>query len=551
MSREAGGVPDAEPGTDPSESEDRGQREQYAAAGPHPSQVEVPVQNVFEEEPTRVFCKFPGCGKSYASNDGVRKHAKRYHVQWLMQMDAKKEPVSDTVPPEGWVGDEGKPMPPKRARIDKPAGGGGTGGSTHPELPYGPAATLAGMAAGGMGRPPLGPGAHGAALALAGARGANVGGGVGGACGGGYTQQLYGAAAQFGGGAGRRQQGTCDPYPANPRNPVLPLSGRNAGDGGSGADLGGLEGLGASSDDIDASMRACAGSTDEGLAFWTHSMPPIKRGPSLLNQIEDEFDGRVADPGTSVSSAAALPLPLISQQQPQHTHAHQQPQQGEVNAHSLQAHTWAGPRSLAPPAAPNGARPAAPHGAGGNGGANGGEPGQLASASELLSGSLSLLTGVAAAAAPAAPGGAGASTQLQMQQLQMQQQAGMMVAAQQMQARAYEAQKSAAGSCGLGGTPGGTTGQGRASGQPGYCPSSGAAAGGAGGTVATAAPVGTCGLQPPTIAPNPSEASLFLSVLDQAEPSAAGPALRRDNSVVAHAAHEGRVPAGSELDEFK
>mmetsp|Transcript_12224 Transcript_12224/g.41461 ORF Transcript_12224/g.41461 Transcript_12224/m.41461 type:complete len:453 (+) Transcript_12224:70-1428(+) len=56
---------------------------------------------VFDEAPTRVWCRFPGCGKSYASNDGVRKHAKRYHIQWLAAMDAKKEPVSDTVLPPG------------------------------------------------------------------------------------------------------------------------------------------------------------------------------------------------------------------------------------------------------------------------------------------------------------------------------------------------------------------------------------------------------------------------------------------------------------------
>lgn len=38
-------------------------------------------------------CKFPGCSRSYVSSDGVRKHCRKHHPQWLAQLDevAKEE----------------------------------------------------------------------------------------------------------------------------------------------------------------------------------------------------------------------------------------------------------------------------------------------------------------------------------------------------------------------------------------------------------------------------------------------------------------------------
>lgn len=50
------------------------------------------------EMPLRVYCS--RCGKPYASNDGARKHCKRHHPQWLSEMDARREPVSQTTRPE-------------------------------------------------------------------------------------------------------------------------------------------------------------------------------------------------------------------------------------------------------------------------------------------------------------------------------------------------------------------------------------------------------------------------------------------------------------------
>jgi hypothetical protein len=57
-------------------------------------------------------------------------------------------------------------------------------------------------------------------------------------------------------------------------------------------------------------------------------------------------------------------------------------------------------------------------------------------------------------------------------------------------------------------------------------------------------------LAPPRIAPNQSESALYLHVLDHAEPSAAGPALRRDDSVVGRAAQHGRV-ISQDVDQFR
>jgi len=35
------------------------------------------------------FCRFPGCNKGYASTDGVRKHCRKHHADWLAELDDK------------------------------------------------------------------------------------------------------------------------------------------------------------------------------------------------------------------------------------------------------------------------------------------------------------------------------------------------------------------------------------------------------------------------------------------------------------------------------
>ena len=35
----------------------------------------------------RYRCGFPGCAKRYVSTDGVRKHARKMHADWLRQVD--------------------------------------------------------------------------------------------------------------------------------------------------------------------------------------------------------------------------------------------------------------------------------------------------------------------------------------------------------------------------------------------------------------------------------------------------------------------------------
>jgi len=34
------------------------------------------------------FCRFPGCNKGYASTDGVRKHCRKHHADWLADLDS-------------------------------------------------------------------------------------------------------------------------------------------------------------------------------------------------------------------------------------------------------------------------------------------------------------------------------------------------------------------------------------------------------------------------------------------------------------------------------
>ncbi|KAG8468480.1 hypothetical protein KFE25_013563 [Diacronema lutheri] len=50
-------------------------------------------------DPARPVVYCLRCGKPYASNDGVRKHAKRSHPIWIAEMDARNEFVFSTNPP--------------------------------------------------------------------------------------------------------------------------------------------------------------------------------------------------------------------------------------------------------------------------------------------------------------------------------------------------------------------------------------------------------------------------------------------------------------------
>jgi len=208
-----------------------------------PSPVDSNVAPVYEEVPTRVWCKYPGCGKSYASNDGVRKHAKRYHPVWLSQMDTTKEPVSTAVPPEGWK-EEDDPAPKRQRRTEDAAS------APHTE-------------AGG---------------AQAGSDGTT-------------------AAALLPSHASRKPSVAEDPNPRNPRNPVVPVGLDLPVDGAAGSAL----------------EAAAAGASEAAdgaeLGFWNHQMPPIKRGPSLLNSIEDEFEGRVSWEPPLGGATGGVPLP--------------------------------------------------------------------------------------------------------------------------------------------------------------------------------------------------------------------------------------------------
>jgi len=44
-----------------------------------------------KEEPNAIYtCKFPGCERQYASTDGVRKHCRKSHPDWLHEVDLEK-----------------------------------------------------------------------------------------------------------------------------------------------------------------------------------------------------------------------------------------------------------------------------------------------------------------------------------------------------------------------------------------------------------------------------------------------------------------------------
>uniref|UniRef100_A0A7S3AV69 C2H2-type domain-containing protein n=1 Tax=Haptolina ericina TaxID=156174 RepID=A0A7S3AV69_9EUKA len=44
------------------------------------------IQKYVGTEASRFFCKFPRCGKAYASTDAVRKHCRQRHLDWLRRL---------------------------------------------------------------------------------------------------------------------------------------------------------------------------------------------------------------------------------------------------------------------------------------------------------------------------------------------------------------------------------------------------------------------------------------------------------------------------------
>lgn len=44
------------------------------------------INKVGGTEASRFFCKFPRCGKAYASTDAVRKHCRQRHLDWLRRL---------------------------------------------------------------------------------------------------------------------------------------------------------------------------------------------------------------------------------------------------------------------------------------------------------------------------------------------------------------------------------------------------------------------------------------------------------------------------------
>lgn len=44
------------------------------------------IQKFAGAEVSRYFCKFPRCGKAYASTDAVRKHCRQRHLDWLRRL---------------------------------------------------------------------------------------------------------------------------------------------------------------------------------------------------------------------------------------------------------------------------------------------------------------------------------------------------------------------------------------------------------------------------------------------------------------------------------
>ena len=54
-----------------------------AAAGVHPENDDDP-----EQRPTLAYvCAFPGCSRPYRKSDGVRRHARKRHPEWLAERD--------------------------------------------------------------------------------------------------------------------------------------------------------------------------------------------------------------------------------------------------------------------------------------------------------------------------------------------------------------------------------------------------------------------------------------------------------------------------------
>jgi hypothetical protein len=45
-----------------------------------------PLPKLSDSGDARFFCRYPGCGKGYASTDAVRKHCRQRHLEWLRRL---------------------------------------------------------------------------------------------------------------------------------------------------------------------------------------------------------------------------------------------------------------------------------------------------------------------------------------------------------------------------------------------------------------------------------------------------------------------------------
>lgn len=60
--------------------------EPYRWRPPSPSLRQSAIQKGPGTEASRFICKFPRCGKAYASTDAVRKHCRQRHLDWLRRL---------------------------------------------------------------------------------------------------------------------------------------------------------------------------------------------------------------------------------------------------------------------------------------------------------------------------------------------------------------------------------------------------------------------------------------------------------------------------------
>jgi len=68
---------------------------------PVPSLAEQLQPDAAKQRWSRFACRFPGCGKHYASTDGVRKHCRRVHLDWLSRLNpGQVEQFAEEVRPQ-------------------------------------------------------------------------------------------------------------------------------------------------------------------------------------------------------------------------------------------------------------------------------------------------------------------------------------------------------------------------------------------------------------------------------------------------------------------